>query len=97
MSLHRYAKSRDANEADIVHALRAIPGVSVYLLDKPCDLLIGFRAHNILIEVKPPGRANRADQKDQKAWREAWPGQIRVVTTIDEAVECVLGCYETSR
>ena len=90
----KYAKSRDANEADIVHALRAIPGVSVFLLDTPCDLLVGYQARNLLLEVKPIGRKNRRDQAEQKAWRESWPGQIRVVTTIEEALDCVLNCYE---
>jgi len=94
MSLNRYAKRRDSNEADIVHALRAIPGVRVYLLDRPCDLLVGYRAHNILLEVKPTGRENRADQKDQAEWRKDWTGQIQVVTTIDQAINCVLNCYK---
>ena len=98
MSLNRYAKRRDANEADIVHALRAIPGVRVYLLDRPCDLLVGIKkpggCYNILLEVKPPGREHRADQKDQAEWRADWTGQIQVVTTIDEAINCVLNCYK---
>ncbi len=48
MSLRRYAKSRDSNENEIVSALRSVPGVQVYLLDKPCDLLVGYNCHNIL-------------------------------------------------
>lgn len=96
MSLNRHAKTRDANEAEIVAALRQIPGAAVYLLDKPCDLVVGYRARNIFLEVKPIGRENRADQKHQSEWRIAWPGQIQVVTTPEGAVHCVLNCYEPS-
>ncbi len=93
MTLNRYAKTRDSNEAEIVKALRDIPGVAVELLDTPCDLLVGYQAHNLLLEIKPPGREKRADQEKQRKWRQSWPGQIRVVTTVDEAIECVLRCY----
>ena len=93
MSLNRYAKKRDENESEIVKALRQIPGVDVYPLDRPCDLLIGYRARNILLEVKMPGRADRKDQLQQREWRVHWPCQIQVVTSIDEAVHCVLNCY----
>ena len=93
MSLNRYAKKRDLNEPDIVKALRNIPGALVELLDWPCDLVVGFRAHNIFLEVKPVGRESRADQKKQTAWRKNWPGQIQVVTTPEQAVNCVLRCY----
>jgi len=97
MSLNRYAKRRDDNEPDIVHALRAIPGVSVVYMDKYFDLLVGYRAHNIALEVKMPGKETRKDQADQRTWRENWPGQIQVVTSIDEAIHCVLNCYKTLR
>ena len=93
MSMPRYAKSRDLNENEIVKALRDIPGVQVYLTDKPCDAIVGYRAHNILLEIKQPGKENRKDQEAQRKWRQKWPGQIAVVTTVDEAVHCVLNCY----
>lgn len=93
MSLNRYAKKRDLNESDIVKALRNIPGAQVEMIDWPCDLVVGFRARNILLEVKPVGRENRADQKKQTVWRKGWPGQIQVVTTPEQAVNCVLRCY----
>ena len=94
MSLNRYAKTRDANEPEIISALRAIPGCRVETLDRPCDLLVGYKVHNILLEVKVPGRERRADQKEQADWRKDWPGQIQVVTTPEQAVNCVLNCYK---
>ena len=42
MSLNRYATKRDLNERPIVDALRAV-GATVVQLDKPVDLLVGFR------------------------------------------------------
>jgi hypothetical protein len=38
VSLHRYAKKRDAAEPAIVDALEAA-GIHVYPIDEPCDLL----------------------------------------------------------
>ena len=99
MSLNRYAKKRDLNEPDIVKALRNIPGCQVEHIDWPCDLIVGYRVHNILLEVKMPGmeRRNRKDkahsEEKQKLWRKGWPGQIQVVTTPEQAVNCVLRCY----
>ena len=93
MSRNRYAKQRDANEAEIVDALRDIPGCEVYLMDVPCDIVCGYRKHNIFLEVKPVGRENRTDQKHQAEWRKDWPGQVQVVTTPEQAVNCVLNCY----
>ena len=99
MSLNRYAKARDANEPDIVDALSDIPGCKVERLDWPCDLVVGYRAHNIFLEVKIPGkRYTRKDkahsEERQKEWRVHWPGQIQVVTSVDEAIHCVLNCYK---
>lgn len=90
MSSRRYAKQRDLNEPAIVEALRDIPGCKVERLDWPCDLVAGYQSKNIFLEVKPIGRENRADQKDQAEWRKGWSGQIRVVTTPEQAVDCVL-------
>lgn len=49
---------RDANEADIVSALRKA-GAEVWLMDTPCDLLVAFRGCWYLIEVK----ASEADAR----------------------------------
>jgi Holliday junction resolvase len=89
MSLNRYAKRRDENEQEIVDALEAI-GCSVVRLDKPVDLLVGHQARNYLLEVKgEKGRLTKGQQEFMKMWR----GQVRVVTTAEEAIEVILGCY----
>ena len=51
MSLNRYAKRRDKNEAEIVEFFRKA-GLEVHLLDQPVDLLIGFPVEWVLVEVK---------------------------------------------
>ncbi len=91
--MRRYANKRDANEPEIVRALEAI-GCDVLRQDTPCDLLVGYRARNYLIEVKQPGRENRRDQQEQAEWRKHWRGQVRVVTTAEEAIELVTESYE---
>ena len=49
---------RDDNEYEIIQALEAI-GCTVRRLDRPVDLLVGYRASNYLIEVKNPHGLNR--------------------------------------
>ena len=89
MTLNRYAKKRDANEKEIVDALESI-GCTVCRLDRPCDLIVGYRARNYLIEIKTPnGRLTKAQQDFIPAWK----GQVRVLETVDEALELVTQAY----
>ena len=77
----RYDAQRDANEKEIVEALRAV-GAKVMRLDD-VDLLVGFRGVNYLLEVKmPKGRLNK---KQEKFFR-GWVGQVNIVRTIDQAL-----------
>jgi Holliday junction resolvase len=47
----KYAKTVDANQQEIVDALRQI-GCEVVVIGTPVDILCGFRKRNFLIEVK---------------------------------------------
>ena len=47
----RYAARTDANQSEIVEALRAA-GASVWVIGLPVDLLVGFRGVTIPMEVK---------------------------------------------
>lgn len=47
----RYAARVDANQAAIVQALRDA-GAYVWILGLPVDLLVGFKNHTFLVEVK---------------------------------------------
>ena len=47
----RYAARVDANQEQIVSALRAA-GAYVWIIGLPVDLLVGYNNHTFLIEVK---------------------------------------------
>ena len=47
----RYAKRVDANQDQIVSALRAA-GAYVWIIGLPVDLLVGYKGHTFLVEVK---------------------------------------------
>jgi hypothetical protein len=88
----RRAARTDSNQQAIVQALRAV-GALPYYIKEPCDLIVGYRGKNTLLEIK-----NR-DGKDQltKAQVEfiaTWPGQIEVVYTVEEALKAVIGEYK---
>ncbi len=90
----RQAARTDANQTEIVAALRAI-GASVEPLHRVgggCpDLLVGFRQTTLLLEVKdgakPP--SERKLTPNQVKWHSTWQGQKAVVTSVDEAVKVV--------
>ena len=87
------AKRTDHNQAEIVQALRAI-GCTVQDLSQlgkgTPDLLCGFRNQNYLIEVKSGDRAPRLTDCEQR-WIRIWAGQAAVITSIEDALEIVLG------
>jgi|TARA_R110000868_G_C10718077_1_gene750549 hypothetical protein len=47
----RYAKRVDANQDQIVSALRAA-GAYVWIIGLPVDLLVGYKNRTILVEIK---------------------------------------------
>jgi hypothetical protein len=47
----RYAARVDANQDQIVSALRAA-GAYVWIIGLPVDLLVGYRGHTFLVEIK---------------------------------------------
>lgn len=84
----RDGRRRDANEADIVKALRRV-GAVVELLSMhgAPDLLVGFRGVTYLLEVKTEsGHLNKA----QTDWARDWGGGcVHVVRTPIEALLAV--------
>jgi hypothetical protein len=88
MSIRRHNAKRDANEREIVEALRAA-GASVWLLDQPVDLLIGYRGKNHIAEVKlPRGQLNDNQRQFYATWRGATPPILR---TVDDALALLEG------
>ena len=80
----RYGTSRDANEPEIVEALRAV-GASVLLIDD-IDLIVGFRGVNYLLEVKTA--TGKLNKKQEKFFR-GWVGQVNIVRTVDQALALI--------
>jgi Holliday junction resolvase len=79
----RRAAKRDANETEIIKALRQI-GATVQPInaaDTP-DLLIGYQGINYLMEVKTEKGKLKPGQID---WHDNWRGQCAVVRSVDEA------------
>ena len=47
----RHAKRVDANQDQIIIALRAA-GAYVWIISLPVDLLVGYKGHTFLVEIK---------------------------------------------
>lgn len=85
------AKKVDANQKEIVKALRSI-GANVLHLHEVgggCpDLLACFRGRNVLLEVKQPGEK---PNKLQVEFIAQWGGEMHVVHSPSEAVAALVG------
>jgi len=79
----------DNNQAEIVAALEEI-GCTVYKIGRPTDLLVGYRTHNFLLECK--GRHGTLT-RFQKEYFPKWRGQLRIVKSVDDAIELVTHAY----
>lgn len=88
MSVHRYAAKRDANEKEIIKALKQV-GASVYQIsgEGVSDLLVGFRGATYLLETKQKsGRLTDPQKYFLETWR---GGTIAIVRTVDEALKAI--------
>ena len=90
----RRAAKVDANQAEIVKALRQI-GCSVehlHSVGRGCpDLLCGFKNNNYLLEVKDGNKpkSGRKLTPDQVVWHQSWRGRVYVVESVEQAIEIV--------
>jgi hypothetical protein len=86
--VRRYAARKDANQTEVVDALRAC-GWSVWVMDQPCDLLIGKAGVNGLIEVKDGAKRPSARKLTpaQVEFNRDWRGQFTVVTSVQQALD----------
>ena len=90
----RRAAKVDANQADIVAALR-MAGATVqplHAVGKGCpDLLVGYQRVNYLLEVKDGSKVPSAQKltDDQVEWHELWRGQAAVVNDLTKRFELV--------
>lgn len=95
----RYRRGKpDANQGEIVEALRGIPECSVCVLsavgDGCPDLLIGFRGFNFLVEVKNP-ETTRGEKPEtiarQAEFKAGWKGQHLRAYSLTEIVTFMTG------
>ena len=81
------ANKRDANEPEVIAAFEALGARVQKLNETGCpDLLVGYRRHNHLVEVKDGSKApsQRALTDDQVCWMDRWPALVYVVKSADE-------------
>jgi hypothetical protein len=65
----RYAARVDANQEAVVSALRAA-GAYVWIIGLPVDLLVGYKGHTWLVEIKdgPRKRLTKLQEDFFKSW-----------------------------
>lgn len=83
--LPRHAKRRDDNEPWIVTAFEkcGVAKSSIIRIDVPCDLIVGYRGLNLLVEVKNPDRlqGNKDPRTEKQRELGEFDGQIETVET----------------
>lgn len=55
------------------------------------DVLVGFRGHNYLFEIKNPARppSGRRLTPDEKEWHQDWSGRVDVIESFDDAMQII--------
>ena len=86
----RRAAKVDDNQQEIVNALRDI-GAVVFLIGRPFDLLVAFRGHLFLLEVKnPDGRNKLGLSQEADILSLSLVGvEVHVVRSVEEALSAV--------
>ena len=84
----RYAARVDANQEQIVSALRAA-GAYVWIIGLPVDLLVGYKGHTFLVEVKDGSKKRLT--KLQADFFENWSGSTLCRVDSPEAALRMIG------
>lgn len=85
----------DANQSSLVKQIRMIPGVTVAHIHTVgqglCDLIIGYRGKNFLVEVKDPKKpkSQRKLTTDEEKFHRQWTGQIAIVETASDVMKLI--------
>ncbi len=87
MSKFRRAAKVDANQAAIVKALRAIPGVSV--ATRHDDILVGYNGRTYWYEIKKSAKSEV--KPGQEILRQTWRGHYAIVSNLEEIVAGITG------
>jgi hypothetical protein len=89
----RYAKRVDANQEQIVSALRAA-GAFVWIIGLPVDLLVGYKNRTILVEIKSTSKSKFTDL--QKDFFNNWCGDALARIDSPEGALRMLRCVDTN-
>ena len=84
----RYAARVDANQTQIISALRAA-GAYVWIIGLPVDLLVGYKGHTFLVEVKDGSKKRLT--KLQADFFENWSGSTLCRVDNPEAALRMIG------
>ncbi len=85
MSINRHNPQRDANEKEIVDALKKV-GCSVVRINW-LDLIVGYKGENYIIEVKmPKGKVSAGQQLIIDSWQGRKP---EIARGIDDALKII--------
>jgi hypothetical protein len=84
----RYAARVDANQEQIVSALRGA-GAYVWIIGLPVDLLVGYKEHTFLVELKSGPRKRLT--KLQADFFENWSGSTLARIDSPEAALRMIG------
>jgi len=84
----RYAARVDANQTQIVSALRAA-GAYVWVIGLPVDLLVGYKNHTFLVEIKTDSKKRLT--KLQAEFFENWSGSTLARIDNPEAALRMIG------
>jgi len=93
----RYANRIDANQNDIVDALRKA-GATVRIItmgDGVPDLLVGYMGYTLLLEVKDGKKvpsARKLTDAEQKFFNEWTGGLLAIVNSVEEALAMLKKC-----
>jgi hypothetical protein len=84
----RHAARVDANQEQIVSALRAA-GAYVWIIGLPVDLLVGYKGHTFLVEVKSTSKKRLTKLQDN--FFENWSGSTLARIDCPEAALRMIG------
>jgi len=95
--MSKYARRIDANQNDIVNALRACGAVVRIVTqgDGIPDLLVGYRGYTLLLEVKDGNKSPSArtlTESEQKFFDEWSGGMVAIVNSAEEALDILKRC-----
>jgi hypothetical protein len=84
----RHAARVDKNQQEVVSVLRNA-GATVWIIGLPVDLLVGYKGHTFLVEVKDGSRKRLT--KLQEAFFENWSGSTLARIDSPEAALRMIG------